>query len=198
LAFWYLLVVCSLLVLFLRLKNFPDSFDRDERKISWWRLASCTDLSQLLSESRPMDSRSDSALLWYKCWNCGETIKGSHSCKEYLVVTWSHKLFSFFSTASTWVCPYLTPLRNFQKVHNNHATFFIDEKLLLVLTLQYTISEILFAVIPGICSMISERPEVILKEDNSVLSSWRRVKDHICDYPCDTFLCLRILKSSLI
>jgi hypothetical protein len=60
---------------------------------------------------------------------------------------------------------------SFQKEYNNHATFFNEKKLLLGLTLQHAISEILWCVVPGIYSMIYERPEVILKEDNSVLYS---------------------------
>jgi hypothetical protein len=80
---------------------------------------------------------------------------------------------------------------SFQKKYNNHATFFNDEKLLLGLTLQHTISKILFPVFPGIFSTIYERPEVILEEENSVLSSWRHVKDHICQDPYDPFFTLK-------
>jgi len=73
----------------------------------------------------------------------------------------------------------------------NHATLFNDEKLLQGVRLQHSISEALLAVAPGIYSMITKRPEVFLKEDNSVLSSWRHIMKHICDSPDDAFFTLK-------
>jgi hypothetical protein len=39
--------------------------------------------------------------------------------------------------------------------------------------------------------MLSEKPEVLLKEDNCVLSSWRHVVRHICDPPYNAFSTFR-------
>jgi hypothetical protein len=67
------------------------------------------------------------------------------------------------------------------------AILFNDENLLQGIILHRSISEALLPMIPGTYSTLSEKPEVILKEENSVLSSWRHVMTYICDFLPDAF-----------
>jgi len=71
------------------------------------------------------------------------------------------------------------------------AKFFNDDKLLLGIGLQRSMSGVLRAVAPVSFSILRERPEVHLKEENCHLSSWRQVKMHASYYHGQPFFVLQ-------
>jgi len=71
------------------------------------------------------------------------------------------------------------------------AKFFNDDKLLLGIGLQRSMSGILRAVAPGIFRTLKERREGHLKEGSSLLSSWRQVKMHASYYHGQPFFVLQ-------
>lgn len=73
----------------------------------------------------------------------------------------------------------------------NDAKIFNDKKLLKGIKLHRSICKALLAVVSGVYSTLSEQPEVILKEDNSVLSSWRNVMTYMCDVSPDAFFTIK-------
>jgi hypothetical protein len=87
----------------------------------------------------------------------------------------------------------LIDIRNeaFRDDYYNTAKIFNDDKLLLGIGLQRSMSGVLRAVAPGIFRTLKEQPEVHLKEENSLLSSWRQVKMHASYYHGQPFFMLQ-------
>ncbi len=87
----------------------------------------------------------------------------------------------------------LIDIRNeaFRDDYYNTAKIFNDDKLLLGIGLQRSMSGVLRAVAPGIFRTLKEQPEVHLKEENSLLSSWRQVKMHASFYHGQPFFMLQ-------
>jgi len=73
----------------------------------------------------------------------------------------------------------------------NDAKLFNDEKFLQGMRVHRSISNSLVAVIPVIYSKLSEQPNVNLKADNDVLSSWWHVMSYIMDSFPDAYFTLK-------
>ncbi len=96
----------------------------------WWHFASFTEYHQLDKETWYILNRSLNDFQVKRDINCGETMKGSLRCWLYSCVTFSQNCSYSFIFASSFVCPYATPLQYFHSdIKHSHIALTAYESL---------------------------------------------------------------------